>query len=213
MPNNRLIVFSPGWSGLPKQSYNPLLRRFKKEGGFDIVSLNYDIGGVGSIEATAFQCAQFMNKLRTSYAHITFIGHSMGGLVGRVIHRDSPHLINAYVSLGSPHNGSTYSRLGAWFSKSCGQMSPGSTLLSNLAKQKDWDIPSLAISAKYDLVVPDANFYSGSPNTKNIELPLGHASLIWSKRTFYEIWSWLIYEVLQERGNNDDPGYYSEVSI
>ena len=204
----RLIAFAPGWSGLPRHSYNPLIKRFEDTGGFDTVSLSYDMGGLGSISQTANKCAEVLSALVGSHDHVTFIGHSMGGLVGRLI---PDTLYDTYISLATPHSGTQAAILGAWWSRSARDMLPSSGLIKSLA-DKEVKVPAMAISAHLDWLVTDASLKQ--KGVENLKIPwTDHASVLWSERTFLEIYGWLTYEIFSETGLNNQPGFSANVDL
>lgn len=132
----------------------------------------------------------------------------MGGLVGRAI---DDSLYDSYVSLGTPHNG-TWAALGGFWSQAARDMIPGSKFLADLKYGRIWNKYSLNISAQYDILVPNSFF---NQDVEDLTIPnTTHVSLLWSKRTFYEIYSWLIYEVLNETGlTSKDEGHEAKVDV
>lgn len=207
MPNKskNLIVYCPGYSGLPFPQWNPLLRRFKNE-GFDVVSINYKNFGRGSISETADRVVNVIKPLRDQYDHVTLVGHSMGGLVARKALMKDVTVADSLATLGTPHRGTEAAISPLWWigGKSVGQMQPASKTIRFLTVPK---VPTLTIGGKYDLLVKDAELptnlsYEGPIEdiltVRHIELPTTHLGLILSYRAFGELLAWIQYEVLQE---------------
>ena len=188
MINNRLVILSPGW-GNSTWHLKPMERRFKEEGYDVFIVVNTQDG----IRQSAMRLAGVLQKAHETYDHITFIGYSMGGLVGRYLIYKFPEFnyINSYVSIASPHRGSRAAELAIW-SKTAHEMKINSELFREL-EDTDWpiQIPALAIQAEYDgLVIPNAN--SELKHAENIEIPkTTHISIVMSARTFHEIHSWI----------------------
>jgi pimeloyl-ACP methyl ester carboxylesterase len=191
------IVFFPGWSGLPKQSYNPLLKRFEKL-GVKTHTVPYKLGGTGSIKGTAnlFDTWRndnmFAGELTTPFV---YIGHSMGGLVARHSVQHLGHKPDAYVSLGTPHQGvGYYDLLPHWGPFAAAkEMRAGSVYLQRLnALEWPTDVPGMTLEGSWDFVVPDGTYIP----LKNEKIPhQTHAGLLWSERTFLEIGAFLSYEL------------------
>lgn len=212
----RLIIFAPGWGGQPIKNLNPLLFRFRE--GFDVVSLRYPNHGFGGLWANSRAVSEQIEALRRSYDHITWIGHSMGGLLPFSGYGLSK-LIDAFVALGSPFHGSPWAKL-AWWSDSARDMRQDSWYVENLKdrliahQQKtspDKDpMPMLIVNAKFDAIVPkglELNY----KNIKTIEVPTTHVGLILSKRVYQEIWAWLTYDIFGEVGHEDGEGFISDL--
>lgn len=207
MPKN-LIVYFPGYTGMPKSMFNPLLRKFRRD-GFTTYSVKYNLFGRGDISDLAKSAVEQISKLdMPRYDSVTFIGHSMGGLVARKTANSivSPDFL---ITLGSPHKGvqsalSPFSWIGG---HSVLQMRPKSTYSQYLAYP---DIPTLAVTGDWDYIVRDGSaveIYRKGPDPygpdkskhdpKNIKIPrTTHLGLITNYRTYGEIYSWLVYEQL-----------------
>jgi triacylglycerol lipase len=136
-----------------------------------IRSLNYV-----HIQRTSKLVGKIIAGLRDNYSHITIIGHSAGGLVGRhLIQRtDYGKHIDAYVSLGTPHQGALSANLTPKIgplAASARQMAIGSDFLKRLNSSKWPGIPALAISAGMeDVVFPREN--TKFKNALNLTIPL-----------------------------------------
>jgi len=211
---NNLIVFCPGYSGLPPARFNPLLKKFSKD-GFDIVSIRYENFGRGDITDTAKRAIRVTRPLRTYYDHISFIGHSMGGLVARKALNLSPMVGDSLVTIGTPHRGvqgasGAFTGLGG---KAALQMRSHSKFLTNLGPVTH---PTLTLTGDWDILVPDASvpLHEASLNVKNLKIPRGeHTGMLGSNRVYGEIYSWLTYEVLNTLGTHTSRGAITEVDI
>lgn len=211
MKSNRLIVFAPGWSDVQLYS-NPLLAKFKD--GFDILKIHYEWAGLRSIAYSARSSVNILSALLPSYDHATFIGHSMGGLIGRELIQTHNLPFQAYVSLGTPHSGSKRAKLGSFFSRAARDMTPGSEFLNKLNNAPwDIDIKALAIQACIEeAVLPTSS--AEFDHAENVKVPwTTHASLIFSPRVYSEIWSWLTYDIFGEIGHTNGDGYESHIAV
>lgn len=201
-----------------------LANRFKKEGGFDVVVLSYMNRGVTqSIDTTVDDLWPLVVALRPAYEHVTFIGHSMGGLVGAEMLRRDEGLFDAYVSIASPHSGVALGALGAlWgpleafvarITPSGLEMAWGSEFVK---RENKWvhKKPALTLQASFDELVFPSRSTRLSKNVEHVKIPrTDHLTVATSERTFWEIWGWLIYEVFNETGKNDVIGLKSKVSL
>lgn len=209
---NNLIVYLPGYSGMPPAKLNPLLRRFSQE-GFDTLSINYKNFGRGDITDTAKRVNRVIHPLKGKYDWITLIGHSMGGLVARKMLCQDISVADSLITLGSPHRGTQAASRPFWWlgGKAVGQMQSASKFLAYLGWPQK---PTLTVTAKWDVLVPDGSWPLLSEYEKahvsNIQVPGGHLGLILSSRVFGEIYSWLQYEVIDELPS-EETGTINEV--
>lgn len=193
----RLVVLISGWTGR-EFLWTPMSERFKAI-GYDVITAKMPDHGFGSIEDTACRVAVMISEVRRFYDKIVVIGHSMGGLVGRTIVQ---HLeldkIDAFVTLGTPHKGTYTAYLAPWSESAC-QMRPGSFFLKSL-NEAVWpsDVPALCLQAGVDeLVVPAKNAKARWATNRTVPYT-DHLSIVFSERTFLEIWGWLTCEVFHE---------------
>lgn len=221
---NKLLVFGPGYAD-PSFVIDQLAKRFDE--GFDRIVLSYPERGIRQgITKTALGVLEPLQILRKSYDFVGYIGHSMGGLVGREllrIHGPSDPLFDAYVSIGTPHYGTTlaalktpFSRLVAKISPSVRDMRPGSRFLTSL--NEDWcqhfcHVPTLCLGAGLDeLVWPQASVDLGTCSSEYIKIPnTDHITVATCARTYQEIWAFITYEILQETSSGTDPGHLSRI--
>jgi len=188
MKNEKLIIISPGWGN---STFNLKLieNRFRNE-GFDVIIVLNDPEG---IHPSAMRLAGALQRAHEEYEHISFIGYSMGGLVGRYLIHKFPqyNYIDSYTSIGTPHDGTLTAQIAYW-SNTAHEMKIDSELIRDLNKF-EWppQIPALAIQADRDLlVIPGEN--SKFSFAENIMIPHStHLTVIMSKRTFHEINSWI----------------------
>lgn len=204
--NDPVIIFAPGWSSLPKLEWNPLLNKLENQGHYIVYSLDYVNHGMGPISEIAKAAMQDIDHAygdEIPQEHMVIIGHSMGALVGRYMIQKLGFRPAKYISLAGPHHGSPFSRFAPrfWPNSSAADMAPGSPFLEDL----DWtmwpsEVDAMTISAMVDPLVPDATLQpnvdtnwriSRFPNEK---IPwTGHASLLLSQRTFWEIYGFIEY--------------------
>lgn len=211
---DKLLVFGPGY-GDPSIVIDQLAKRF--DTGFDRLVLSYmDRGTRQPIEASAQEHFAVLSILRKSYKFICFIGHSMGGLIGRELLRMQTDLFDAYVSIGTPHRGTMLASLAPEFlfkrlSPAVRAMAPGSSFLAKL-DESSLSVPALTVAAQFDeLVFPP--LAASMPNEPNhVVIPwTTHVSVALSQRTYLEIWGWLSYEVLKTVNPGDEPGLLSRL--
>lgn len=195
----RLIVLSPGW-GKFDLGWWFMRRRFEKE-GYDVIYAQYPERGLGDIESSARQVEALLEALRPNYAHITLLGHSMGGLVGRfLVQQLQRHdLIDAYISMGTPHKGTLLAYLGV-FSQSASEMRPNSELLQTLDQPWPGHIPALSIQAGLDWIVYPNHSTDPGFSEHVVIKSATHSSLLVHSRSFYEAWAWLTYKIHGESG-------------
>ncbi len=184
----KLIILSPGW-GNSTWHMKPMEHRFRNE-GFDVMTVTNDHRG---IRESAINLGIIVQEAHKKYSHISFIGYSMGGIVGKYLIHKLPecNYLNSYISVSSPHQGTQTAGLAFW-SKPAQEMRIDSPLLNDF-KNVEWplQIPALAIQAEYDkLVMPVENSFFN--NAENIMIPkTTHLSVIMGSRAFHEINSWI----------------------
>lgn len=185
-----LIVFAPGW-GDPSLVIDVLVKRFQNAyPTYDTHVLSYMNRGITrSIRDLAEDHAPVLQALREKYETIVFIGHSLGGLVGRALldYLD----FDLFISIASPHSGTRLAMLpfASSISPSARDMTPW-----GLVPLKKPSCASLTISAAFDeLLWPQES--SQLPGVKNVKIPwTEHLTVATSQRTFLEISAWLDYE-------------------
>lgn len=206
----QLIFCISGW-GKPDFLWAPFQKRFQNE-GWDVIRASYPHRGMFSIEESSIAVQKALRVLRSEYDHITLVGHSMGGLIGRhaIVSADFP-LVDAYISLGTPHSGTRLAKWIPWPS-SAHQMAVGSDFLLKLHSYTWPLVPALALQAQFEeLVLPHSS--ATIPFGQNILIPhTMHASLLLSERAFWECYAWLQYEVLDEAPTYKNPGRVSVLS-
>jgi len=176
--------------------------RLCKENGYDVLRLRYPHRGFAPIQYSAKATKDLVEAIRPEYSHITFVGHSMGGLIGRYLiqRTDVGGLVDAYVSIGTPHKGTYMAFLAPW-SKSAHQMRPGSEFLKRLDASPWPNIPALTIKgALEEVVIPRSNASFDYAADEVVIPNANHASLLFNKQTFWEMWAWLTFDVFGEPG-------------
>src|SRR4051812_33249912 len=111
-----LIVLASGWTGTTGAWY--FMGRWFKEQGYDVMNVVYPYKGYAPIQYSAKAIGKL---IPTGYDHCTFIGHSMGGLIGRYLIQHCSGTIDSSVTLGSPHTGTYTTSMAPW-SQSASQM-------------------------------------------------------------------------------------------
>lgn len=214
----RLIFIAPGWGKFDLGWY--FFKKYFTKKGFDVVYVEYPQSGFVKIEESAQVVKEKLQSLRPYYEHITFVGHSMGGLIGRHLIQNEDNigcdnrLFDSYISLGSPHRGTILGHLGFW-SDSAAQMRPSSAFIQGLNK-KAWpsEIPAMSISGGMDWIVliPKKSAAPGIKGWRHERIHSAtHSSLILHPRVAHEIWAWLIYELFNEVGFQNRVGLFSKI--
>ncbi len=171
--------------------------------------------GIVGIEESSWYAAKMLEALDREYDHITFIGHSMGGLIGRYLIQKTPHWqhIDSYISLATPHQGSPLSFLAPW-SESARQMKTHSAFLKDL-NEAGWPqhIPALTISGGWDPLVPQYSTHFWAEDDHIRMARTSHMGLLLHPRVFLELWGWLTYKVFEEVGFEEPLGYESKINF
>lgn len=181
-----------------------------KDDGYDVAVFGgYKDYGLGSIRAHAVSVHNALETfLRTnSYEHVTVIGHSMGGFIARyLVQVLQVDYIDALVTLGTPHTGTSLARFLKGISASCEEMNSGSVFLKELNEKAPPITPTLNVTGGLDFIGKTLHF------GENISVPrVTHLSLVLSPRVYQEIWAWLTYELFGENGpySNRDGSVFS----
>lgn len=206
-----------GWTNIDLL-WLPLRKKFRDQ-GFDTAFLKYPYRGYGNITDTARMVARYVGAVREYYDHICYLGHSMGGLVGRYLIQRLPegNCIDSYISLASPHQGVFLANYAPSFSYAAKQMGTKSNFITKL-NATPWpeNIPALAISAGWEEIVwPARNTKLLYPNIENVTIPYTtHITLPLDPRTFTETHSWLVFSVLEdELLANRPPGLMTDAEL
>lgn len=193
----RLVIFTSGWTNT-EWAWEIMRRRFE-QAGYDVLVGSYPARGFGPIEESAERVAQVTTAAAPNYDEVVYVGHSMGGLVSRYAIQKLGVEVDAYASFGTPHRGTRLTKkIANWFrpfSESMYQMTKDHEFIEDLNESAWPEIPALSISGSLDSVVrpSEASF---EPNSEHIDVPKnGHVSMIFTKRPFYELWSWLTFEI------------------
>lgn len=191
-----LVIFSPGMYA-PTQSLSYLANQFEKQ-GYDTLCLGYHALGTDHPTKTSTKLAQRVSEAIHGHDHVTFIGHSLGGLIGRELVCSHEAKVDAYVSIATPHQGyrSFLKHMVAWNHAGM-SMARGSEYLEHLSSLP-WPETTkvLYVIATQDMVVEPAQqrvFLNASDEF--VEIAAGHLGVIFSAQTFWEIWAWLSYTV------------------
>ena len=203
-----LVVLISGWTGQPHlwRNMSVLFQDF----GYDVVIAEMPNNGFGDIQESACNVALMIQEVRPYYDKVVLCGHSMGGLIARVIIQ---HLevteIDAYVSLGTPHQGTHTAKLAPW-SESAKQMCRNSLFIDTLNEQP-WpeDVPALGLQAQFEAVVLPRSSAKIDFGLNQVIPGCDHVTLPLLKRTFFEIWGWLTYSVFEENGPSERHGFIS----
>lgn len=207
----RLALLTSGW-GKVDIGWSYLSKELRLA-GLDVIWASYPLRGIVSIEESAAHVSRALEVLSQEYDHISFIGHSMGGLIGRYLIQQTSHwdCIDSYVSLGTPHYGSPLAHLAPW-SVSAKEMRKDSLFLRDL-NQCDWPthIPALSFSGGWDALAPEesAKFRIAEGHVHLHRTT--HTGLLLHPRTFLELWGWLTYRVFDETGFDEPEGYESKL--
>jgi pimeloyl-ACP methyl ester carboxylesterase len=219
--NDKLLVFGPGFAD-PNLVIDQLAKKFGE--GFDRIVLSYPERGTRqTIDATCEGLYRPLAILRKSYKFVAFIGHSMGGLVGRrLMDMHYPNkLFDAYVSIATPHNGTGLALLAPGsllerLSPSARDMRPGSLFLNHLTENRAYLFdegypaytPAMTLAAGFDELVWPRSSTRIEGVDNHVVIPwTNHITVALSDRSFGEIYSWLKFEVLNESPTKEgEPG-------
>jgi triacylglycerol lipase len=128
------ILFVHGWNGRAS-TWNTMMSQFRSDGYSSNLLYAYTFSSPGSSSSgsnarNARQIQGWVNTIlsRTGASKVDLVSHSMGGLSTRYYVKvlDGRNKVDDYVSLGSPHHGTSL----AYFIG--GDMRPGSSLLDQL---------------------------------------------------------------------------------
>lgn len=223
--NDKLIIFGPGFAD-PSLVIDQLAKKFDK--GFDRLVLSYvDRGTRHPIEETAANLYPMIAILRKSYKYVFFVGHSMGGLVGRELMamHDDELLFDAYVSIGTPHTGTVLAslapeRLFKDISPSMLAMRPNSSFMDKIeASRVKYFVPgrkcytpAFTIGAQFEeMVLPHSSAHiEGVANRTTIPWT-SHVTVALSQRTYLEIWAFFTYEILMEVNPGEIQGIFTRL--
>lgn len=147
-----------------------------------------------SIESNATWLAARLAEVRASsgYDRVAYVGHSMGGVVGRVcsLREEDPGLA-LVISVASPHRGTHLARLGA--GQSALDMRPGSPLSERYPPHARGHAPIKALIAREDNIVSPA-WSAVLPETETVLIaaPLGHTGILYDAEAHQRVVDWLI---------------------
>lgn len=188
----RVLLLGSGWTK-PNWAWFPFAA-YAKSLGYDSTRIFYPYRGFAPIQYSAKHAIEQIEEILPQYERATYIGHSMGGLVGRyLIQRVGMRgPIDSYVSIGTPHEGTYAANLAPW-SKSAHQMRVGSDFLrrlNNLAWPEE--IKALTIRGSLEQVVLPPRNAKFTP-AKDVVVPnADHLSAVIHPQTFREIGRWLL---------------------
>lgn len=197
MSEKRLILFGPGYG----DSHILIDQLAKKFTDCDTLVLNYPARGMfKGITAMARGLLPIVEALNESYDSMVFVGHSMGGLVGREIYRlgveeHNVALFDHYISIATPHQGTGLAALGSRLpveriSASARDMMPDSKFMKCIA---DSIVPvnTMTIQAQWDLLLYPASTAQLEGFENHIVPWTGHITVVTSARTHRLIRDWI----------------------
>ncbi|MGE0709344.1 MAG: esterase/lipase family protein [Planctomycetota bacterium] len=126
---------------------------------------------------------------------IAYVGHSMGGVIGRALVRSRPdHGLSVVVTLASPHRGTHLARLGLGLSAR--DMSHGSEFMARHTPEER-GAPGVAvhtlITAHDNIVSPPWSTVLGPGEGEDVlyEEPLGHTGILYQERVVQQVAAWV----------------------
>lgn len=213
--SRKLVAIAPGWGSFDLSWIR--LQNLFQELDYDIVVFNYDDRGLGSISNNAIKVAKALDEMRNDYDHIIFIGHSMGGLIGRYIVQGLQRhdLFNIFISIATPHRGTHLARISnlrflenykdivskktfqLFETSSAYQMLPESNFLKSI-NILDWpdEIMRLSFGAGYDWIL--MNNRTCEFGTHTLIRKATHTSIINSQELLNAMNSLIVAEKLHE---------------
>jgi triacylglycerol lipase len=186
------VLVVHGFMGTRGAMY-PLEQRLWHD-GFTVFSRSLGLLNTGDVRRSASVIASFVESIlmRTGVRHVDVVAHSMGGLIALyyVKFLGGAGAVRKLVSMGTPYQGTWAGLLGVaalgGLSRGTWQMLPGSRLIAEL---QQGHLPTgpryYNIRARGDAVCPFER--SRLPGSKEIVVPLGHASLVMSRDVYRRI--------------------------
>lgn len=137
-------------------------------------------------------------RLASGYERIGYVGHSMGGVIGRayaIAHAD--HGLGSIVTLASPHRGTHLARLG--LGQSARDMRLDSEFMrAHPPNERGTDVPiHTLISAHDNIVSPPWSTVLGEGPGEDVLHPaaLGHTGILYDKSVHEQVVAWLRAEL------------------
>lgn len=178
------ILFITGWVGTPNH-FIVLENRLKID-GWNVFTLNLKHHDVNDLEKAAEEIQHTVEdiKIKTNATHVDLLCHSIAGLVARYYIKflGGINSVKHYVSLGTPHYGTTINFLGD--GKNLEHLQPNSGFLDqlNLPVETTGTIYYTAIWSSADEAiqpVENAKFKTESSYVQNCEVKgLSHLELL-----------------------------------
>lgn len=178
------IVFIHGYTG-SNSNWNTMVNRFIASGypASKLYRFSYNSYTVSN-ETAASQLRTFINNVRANNnnVQVSVIAHSNGGLVTRwyKVKLGGSGSIRRFITLGTPHKGSTSAYSCNYYNIICAQMTPGSAFLTSLGTagcdRSLW-------SSSDGMVTPATNATCGTGT--NIQVAsVSHMSLLTDQRVY-----------------------------
>lgn len=169
-----------------------LLARRLRAAGFQSVLLDLP-STFHSLERNAAFVGERAREIaeQSGYARVGYVGHSMGGVVGRTyVHSvDEPHL-GVVIALGSPHRGTNLAWLGP--GQSARDMRPGSEHMRRYPPSRIGAVPiHTIVSTQDNIVSPAWSTVLPEGETVVLEQPVGHVSPMYLRGVAAQVLTWL----------------------
>lgn len=187
----RPVVLLHGFASTPRVM-RPLARHLQGQLGRRTVRL--PVSSTRDLRAQAIAVVRVARELSASAGSpVDIVAHSMGGLIATYALKvlDRGRHIGSVVTLGTPHRGSAFARLGALLRREStavlGQMLPGAAFLRELAAHQ---VPSharlVSVVAERDRVVQRGSAeLEPSERQHSLHVPdASHSGLLSSRTTF-----------------------------
>jgi len=186
-----LLLLGAGWTK-PNWAWAPF-KRYAQKRGYDAFLMDYPHRGFLPIQYSARRAKEEIDLIVRKYEKVTFLGHSMGGLVGRYLIQclGMDQHITSYVSVGTPHYGTYAAYLAPW-SHSARQMRPRSPFLNKL-NDLPWPkhIDALSIRGGLEEVVIPQKNARFRPAIDLVVPKSDHLSLVVDLRMWRTVLDWL----------------------
>ena len=129
------IIFVHGWNN-DARTFNTMLGRFTA-GGFPsdrLFTFEYDYDASTQVTAPRFETFVHEVLATTGAPRVDVVAYSMGSLSTRwcIKFASCADVVDDWISLGGPNNGTFWSNFCSLFSTGCGDMAPGSSVLAAL---------------------------------------------------------------------------------
>jgi len=183
--NAKPFVLVHGWNGSNSQ-WDTIVDRFVADGYERCSFYRFSWSTAFDDNVTAAKnLADFVADVRVDHSNqqVTILAHSNGGLITRQfrVFENGYAANDRFITLGTPHNGTTWANTLICLQTSCTDMQPGSAFLNNLAGQGC----DRSIWSDSDLIVLPAESAMCGISTQTVSV--WHEALFTEEATYQDI--------------------------